>query len=459
MIPRAQISVFFTAILLGLSLQAEDAPAAKVSWYSELGQAATDTREKKLPLLLMFELPEQAWSRQLLVAFDDEKVRRAAQAFIAVRLNSSASTNQKLVEQFAIQILPDLRIFNVDGKQIAHASGQLSAAELAKFLSDAQKAQPEANAPALSMFFSGNELDELLQMEQQGKLPGDAAFSKLIGLAAGRNGETQIEAQRLLRKWSPALSGMLASELAHKNLKRRLVAFEMLKALEAPLESYDPWQAPAEASLVAKLKPWAEKITAERAANPKSDALTAAQKEQMEIDLRLLSGEDSTRAETARQRLVGLGKALVPILRERARTIAAQEPGTAVRYDELRYRLLISGETLRRQPGITMRLVRGGGAWRATEFERVFQSGDAGLDDLLREAACDRDAEVRAAVLRNAALAMKDPDAIFRDALHDSAATVRNLAVQTLTLRPTDDNKKALENYFKTERDAQRPQK
>lgn len=438
--------------------QPEKTPSIpKTVWYSDLGQAATDARDKNLPLLLLLELPDHAWSRQMLAAFDDEAVVKTFPQFVPVRLN--VHLYSQLVDQLIVNTLPDLRVFTSDGRQLGRQSGLMAPEALATFLEESLKATPDAAAPTLSMLFPSSELDALISLEQRGKLPGGQSFSRLMEMASGRSGETRLEAQRLLQKWSHSLAPSLAEELAHITLKRRLAAFEILKSLEAPLGDFDPWAGPASPELVAALAPWAKKLSTEPVVEKNSDskagksAFSRQQMEQIEAELRVLASGDETRAEIARQRLVAFGRALVPILRERARTVAVEHPAQAVRLDELRFRLLMNGDALRKQPGTTMRLVAGGAGSRANELQRVLRSGASDLADLAREAACDRDALFREMAIRNLAQVMDAPDSLYRDALRDSDPNVRTAALTAMAASGNKENAEALKTYLESETD------
>jgi hypothetical protein len=263
----------------------------KTVWYSDLGQAATDAREKNLPLLLLLELPDHLASRQLLAAFDDEAVLKQFPQFVPVRLN--VHLYSQLVDKLIVNALPDLRIFTSDGRQLGVRTGKVEAEALAKFLEDTAKLKPEANAPTLSMLFPSSELDALLMLQQSGKLPGEQSFSRLMDMASGKTGETRVEAQRLLRYWARSLAPSLVAELSHASLKRRIAAAEVLKSIDAPLNSFDPWAGAASTEFKTPLLEWAKKTAAEpeamkSAAAPPAGkpAFNGQQLEQIESDLR-----------------------------------------------------------------------------------------------------------------------------------------------------------------------------
>ncbi|MGD0091966.1 MAG: hypothetical protein ABSE73_18800, partial [Planctomycetota bacterium] len=331
-----------------------------LNWHSDLGEAMTDARAKDLRLLMLLEAPEQLWSRQMLRAFEDAQVVAATGPFVGVRLNVRSET--RLLEHLVVRIVPDLRVFLTDGREVAHETGILEPAALKKFLDEAGHAQPKPGAATLSLLLPSSDLDALLKLEAKDELPPESSFAGVLNLAGGPADETRLEAQRLLRKWARARAAALVAALEGDALKCRVTAFDALSDLGAPLESYDPWSAPLAKEQGRKLAAWARELAQQKppaGAQTGLEALPAHLKAQVESDLKELGGADSDRAQAAWQRLVSVGPVLAPTLRQRARDVVAQAPAQAVRLDELRFRTLLSSDALRKQPGVAARLASG----------------------------------------------------------------------------------------------------
>ncbi len=306
------------------------------------------------------------------------------------------------------------------------------------------------------MLFPSTDLEALLKTESSGKLPGRQELIRLIELAGGQAGETRLEAQRLLKLWSRAMAPELPQFLESKMLKSRLAAFEALGDLDAPLESYDPWSGPASSELISRLQTWGNPI-AERGAVVKAGAfpaLPARTRAQVETDLKDLRGEDKARQDAAWQRLIAVGRGLVPILREQSRALVAADPNTALRYDELRFRLLLGSDTLRKRPAAPHRLAVGNPGARAALLGEILQSGAADLDALAREAACDHDPLFRETAIRNSAAAIEAPEDLLRDTLKDADANVRVAALTAMAQSTNTGNAEAIAKYIANEPNA-----
>ncbi len=124
-----------SALRAGDEPPADKPPAARpaVAWYSDVGQAFADAHEKKLRLLLLMELPEQSWSRQLLEKFSDPEIVGMLGDFVPVRVDIQKES--QLLDQLVTRVVPDLRAFESDGKQLRNATGSNELAELKNFLS------------------------------------------------------------------------------------------------------------------------------------------------------------------------------------------------------------------------------------------------------------------------------------------------------------------------------------
>lgn len=435
----------------------------KIAWYSDLGLGLTEARDKTMPVLLLLELPEQTHSRQLLAAFSEREIADLAGRFIPVRLNIRMAS--QLLDYLVVRIVPDLRVFSPVGRQLAHHRGHMAVPKLKAFLEGALEAKPSPGAITLSMFLPGAGLNELLRLEENGKRPQRAQFDRLVDMAGSRSGETRIEAQRLIRYWSVPLARQLVGQLKRTKLKPRVTAYDLLAEMKAPLSEsvYDPWSGPLKDDALKRLEQWASTIATEK--NKDEDGaeaftddgypkLPAHLRAQVDADLKRMVGPDKGRAETARQRLAQVGLALVPILRRRARDVVAREPHHALRYDQLRFRLLLSVEALRKHPGVAERIAGGSPGERARNLERLLKSGSGGLDLLAQEAACDSDAFFRETAIRYLTQVMDAPDDLLRRALKDAEPNVRVAALKAMAKSAGKENAKAIAEYMATETDA-----
>ncbi|MCZ7644421.1 MAG: hypothetical protein M5U26_03925 [Planctomycetota bacterium] len=143
--------------------------APGLAWHTDLGRAFTAAREADKRVLLLLERPDQSFSRRLAESFDDEAVAEQAGSFVPVRLN--LDVHARLLERFVVRIVPDLRVFDPEGRQVAQESGGLEPAALKEFLAAALKARPEPGAPLLSALVPGVELDALARLDAAGRAP------------------------------------------------------------------------------------------------------------------------------------------------------------------------------------------------------------------------------------------------------------------------------------------------
>jgi len=448
------ISSFAIAAWCGDAPKPAGDAAPKIAWQRNLIEGFAAARQQGLPLLLVLEIPDQPWSRQLFDTMEDKDVLPLVARYHPVRLNIQLET--RLLDELVVRRVPDVRVFNTDGKQLAHAFGEMSAAELQKFLTDAAGATPDKGAPSLAALFPSTDLDGLLKLEQAGRIPEGAALSKLLQLASGRSGETRAEAQRLLRKWSAPLAPALVSQLAMTQLKLRLTVWEIFVELQAPLEKYDPFSGPANADLLQRLEAWARELAAKAPVAAQAGVfplVPAFMRAQVDADLQSLLDGDAARVDGARQRLLNVGIALVPELRNRARELVVKQPEQALKYDRLRFRLLLTSDILRRVPNAADQLADGIPGFRAAALGKILSSGGSGLDGLVREAACDRDALFRETAIRNALRASPAPDALLREALNDGEANVRVAALTAMAKTGRKENLTTLSEYLGKERD------
>ena len=130
---------------------------------------------------------------------------------------------------------------------------------------------------------------------------------------------------------------------------------------------------------MSKLQAWGKPIAEHADADAKKSGafpiLAARTRAQVDADLKDLRSDDKARQDAAWQRLVGVGRGLVPILREQSRALTATDPAMALRYDELRFRLLLGTETLRRRPAAPHKLAIGNSGERASLLSEILQSG------------------------------------------------------------------------------------
>ena len=160
-------------------LLAAEEPVPAIAWYSDVGQAFADAHEKKQqPAFVFGAAGAELVAANCSTAFLHRRLPRKLKTFIPVRVDIQKSRPAARPARHARRS-GIFRVFDADGKQVAHASGSIEAGALKTFLIDAKKAQPESGAPSLSMLLSEQRSRRaLLKVESSGKLPEGQNLSR-----------------------------------------------------------------------------------------------------------------------------------------------------------------------------------------------------------------------------------------------------------------------------------------
>jgi HEAT repeat protein len=407
---------------------------AQAEWDRHPGAALRKAAQRKLQILMVLGSKNCSWCRKL----QEETLRHPSarswletRVLVYVDIDAAEDTAQLL----GVSSVPDIRVFSPDGAGVARQNGYLSMDDLKAWLKGVGS-EADPDLPSLAGLRPDPALDPYFILEAEGKTPTREAFEALLFLSAGPEGETRSEARRLVKIWSAPMIGDLSESLTHPRLKIRLAAFEALSDLGAPLEDFDPYAPPKTPPV--EFAEWLK----HRPAAPPPD---------LQETVRALEGE---RFAAARERLIAVGSAAVVPLRERSRGLRPTLPAVASRMDEVRFRILLPPNLVRRHPDAAERLASSAPGVRSQVLEELLKSRSSDLASLVREAVCDPDPLFRETALPAArAILGKEAQALLATLLQDPVVNVRTTALKELAGIPSKKTAEVLSHYLASEKD------
>jgi HEAT repeat protein len=445
--------------LRAFAAPAEDGAAAPpgkepaLEWLRQPGAALRRALQRRSEILAVFGGKSCPWCRRLEVeTLESPDVRSLLQARVLLQVDVDGSP--EVARSLGILSIPDIRLFNAEGVLLARRTGFVSAGELAAWIEQSSRGAPRPGEPSLAGLRPDPGLDPYLELESGGALPGAEGWQTLLAMAAGPSGETRAEALRLVKLWAPGLARGLVESLESPRLKVRLAAREALLELGAPVDGIDPYARPAAGTGREAVAMWLAEYAPPEAPARVSRGRIVGKHGIDEKDLDALEGEDATRRAAARDRLIAAGEGIVEGLRERGRSLRASAPTAAARVDEVRFRILLPPQVVRRLPDASERLSVGDGASRSRALSETLALGAPGLGPLVREALCDPDPFFRETAAASVPTTLgEESTAALADLLDDSEPNVRAGALRALAKGGAAGATEAIGRYLGTERD------
>jgi len=406
---------------LSLSVTALAAETPELEWLKSPRTALRKAAPAKAQILMLLGSKNCGWCRRLeQVTFLDPEVKKALKDRVLVSVDVDAQP--QVGRGLNVMSVPDIRLFTSDGMALARAVGYQSPADFLEWVKKAAKESPSLTSPSLKSLRPAPALDAFFKLEDMDKQPGKKDWVKLLALAAGPSGETRAESLRLVARWAPLLRKELVEALRHPRLKVRLAAYEALWDLGAPLKGIDPYGGPLK-SPPGALVSWLESAVKDTKA-----ALHAV----TEADLALIEEGPPEGRVAARERLISRGVGIIEQLRGHSRSVVVTSPAAAARIDEIRFRILLPRELLRRSPDASERL-SGSTKDRSLALEEILAPQTPDLGPLVREALCDPDPLFRkTAVTHTRKVLGEEAQEELRKLLEDADLNVRKAARKEL---------------------------
>lgn len=411
-----------------------------LEWNSHPASAVRKALSKQAPILVVFGSKTCPWCRRLQEeTLQADAARPTLETKVLVYIDIDASP--EIAKALGVHVVPDVHLYASDGTLLNRQAGFLAVKEFVEWVDGASRSRPQPEVPSLKSVRADPSIDAYYELEAEDKRPAPDQWEKLLALAAGPQGETRTEALRLVRLWARQSKPELVRALVHARLKVRLAAFDALSELGAPLDGLDPYAAPANQP-PAKIEEWLRSS----APAPVSGWTPALERDLAHV-------EKSVHA-AARERLVAAGPALVPRLRERAQSLRATEPAAASRLDEIRFRILLPSDLVRRYPDSSRRLADAHSGSRSQALEELLKLRVPELAPLVREALCDPDPLFRETAVAAARTVLgKESQTALIDRLKDPEPNVRTAALRELTHFSSKGVAKAIGEYLSQEKD------
>ena len=235
-----------------------------------------------------------------------------------VRLDLDAQADD--AGELAVVDVPALRIRTADGQHVAGRDGYLAADELVQWL---KKNYEAATAAA----------DDVLSDTGE---PSAMNVVRLVKQFQQRNPALREAAVRRLLPYPGVARPAVLKAFREGSLAARLAAMELLEHWKAPLAGLDPWHPETfTPERLASLEKWTQREVGGDMAPPKH--LSAEQLSAARRQIERMLHADEAEADAIRQRLAGLGAALLPEVYARLKDAATDQDRRRLLI--LRYRL------------------------------------------------------------------------------------------------------------------------
>lgn len=404
-----------------------------VSWLSNLGEANRRALADRKPLLILVGAKWCGPCRKLSLEVHTAAVQKELARWTPVYLDLDAQAGD--ANQLGVVGVPALRIHAAGGVQVAEREGYLTPSDLVDWL----KANYDAATAAAddSLMASGP--------------PSATAVVRLVKQFRQRNPAIREAAVRRLTPYPEQARPLVLKTFLEGSLTARLAALEVLEQWKAPLADFDPWQpetfTPAR---VAQLEEWGQRNVAKAAAPPKDLSAEQLADARRQIE-RMLTAEE-TEADAIRQRLAGLGAALLPEVYARLRDASSDQDRR--RLLVLRYRLVASDALVLRWPGGLERLADTDSRQRRQAADELAKLAGDSEKTLLLELFADTDAVVREIGLRGLQhIGGKEANTALVRLLDDPEPNVRAAVLKQLEESPDPAMTSAVVKYLKREKD------
>jgi HEAT repeat protein/thiol-disulfide isomerase/thioredoxin len=380
--PRRAFAIGVLLVLVATlpsGFSAEPAGPKTLPWLTSLSEGQRQAQAQRKPVLVRVGASWCPACRRLAAEIEKPSVQEELSRWTLVALDADA--DEDAARELSVTGIPALRIRTGMGELVASQDGFLKAEDLVSWL---KQHFDEASAEADAVLLASGEPDALAvvrlvrQLQQRSPLVRETAIRRLAPFPV----QARTQVVRAFTK------GTLAQQLA---------ALELLGTWHAPIEGLDPWQPETlSADRLAKLQTWAERFqppAKPEVAKPSPQQLAEAGRQ---ID-RMLKG-DATEAEAIRDRLAGLGAALLPEVAGRLKQAAADQDRR--RLAALRYRLVAANSLPLRWPGGLERLAATDPRQRRQAADELARLATAEEQPLLVELFADPDPLVREFSLR-----------------------------------------------------------
>jgi HEAT repeat protein len=395
-------------------------PGAR-AWLTSLAEGRAEAMRLRRPIFVRMGALWCPWCRKLEAELARPEAQKTLENWTLVALD--VDKDRRDAASLGAGSIPALRVMSAAGHVVASRDGYLTLAQLDAWLEE--KKAMATDHPTAELSESGAPsavavVRLLRQLDQSDALLREAAINRLGG-------------------YPNEAAAPVAEAFAAGSLQTRLAALELLAQWNAPVSGLDPWRpATVTEARLKVLRDWSTKLPgpAPALASPAHastfPSLSPAQIAEAGREIDRLIAADPADVAPIRERLARLGRALLPMVRERL--IRVETDLASERMTALRYRVAAAADLVLRWPGGLERLASSDIATRhraVDELTRVAASGDEPLclelfndpDPLVRETAlkclnaigdsgdsqpllallADPDPNVRAAVLKQLA--------------------------------------------------------
>jgi HEAT repeat protein/thiol-disulfide isomerase/thioredoxin len=372
-------AVLVLLAVLSRGFSAEPAGPKTLPWLTSLSEAQRQAQAQRKPVLVRVGASWCPACRRLAAEIEKPSVQEELGRWTLVALDADA--DEDAARELGVTGIPALRIRTGMGELIASQDGFLKAEDLVGWL---KQHFDEASAEADAVLLASGEPDTL-------------AVIRLVRQFQQRNPVVRETAIRRLAPYPKQARTQVVRAFTKGTLAQRLAAMELLGTWHAPVEGLDPWQPETlTADRLTALETWAERFqppARPEAARPSPRQLAEAGRQ---ID-RMLKA-DAGEAAAIRQRLAGLGAALLPQLAGRLKQAAADQDRQ--RLAALRYGLVAADSLPLRWPVGLERLAATDPRQRRQAADELARLATAEEQPLLVELFADPDALVREFSLR-----------------------------------------------------------
>ena len=403
------------------------------SWLSNLEEANRRALSDRKPLLIVAGAkwcgPCRKLATELHAAAVQAELTRWTPVYIDIDAQSGAANALGVVG------VPALRIRAAGGQQVAKREGFLTADELVAWLKENYEAATAAADEAL--LASGP--------------PGATAVVRLVKQFRQRNPALREAAVRRLAPYPEVARPLVLKTFVEGSLTARLAAQEVLEQWKAPLADIDPWRPETfTPERMARLEKWGEREMSGGHTPP--NELSAEQLADARRQIDRMLAADEGEADAIRQRLAGLGAALLPEVYARLKNAATDEERRRLLI--LRYRLAASDSLVLRWPGGLERLGDTDPRQRRQAADELAKLAGDSENALLLELFADPDPLVREIGLRGLQhIGGTEANAALVKLLSDPEPNVRAAVLKQLEESPNPAMAPAVIKYVKEEKD------
>jgi HEAT repeat protein/thiol-disulfide isomerase/thioredoxin len=442
------LAVFAAACLAAAQVRGHDdksgvapPPATAVAspvgraWLTSLAEGRAEAIRLRRPILVRMGADWCPWCRKLEAEIALPEVQKRLESWTLVVLD--VDKDRRDAESLGAGSIPALRVVTPAGQVMASRDGYLTAAQLNAWLEEKHPMAGELPPAELSESGAPSAVAVVRlvrQLDQSDALLREAAINRLAGYP-GEAASAVIEA------------------LAAGSLQARLAALELLALWKAPATGLDPWRPETVTKpRLEQLREWSSTPIGPAVSSSTIASLSPIQLAEAGREIDRLVAADPADAAPIRERLARLGRALLPMVRERlnrVETDLGRERLTAVRY-----RLAAAPGLVLRWPGGLERLAATDLATRHRAVDELSRIAAGGDEPLCLELFNDPDPLVRETALKclNSIGDSGDSQPLLA-LLADPEPNVRAAVLKQLAEHPAPGSLAALSQYLARETD------